>query len=104
MLFGKGVFPYDFLQNEASLKYTHLPDREAFNNKLQNNEPISDEAYIHAQNAWNEFECITFQDYMEAYLTMDVLQLADVFESFTHTIFTEHMLDPVNYITLPLLG
>ena len=41
---------------------------------------------------------------MEAYLTMDVLQLADVFESFRHTIFTEHMLDPVNYITLPSLG
>ena len=45
VLFGKDVFPYDFLQSEASLAYRHLPDREAFNNKLYNNESISDEAY-----------------------------------------------------------
>ena len=35
---------------------------------------------------------------------MDVLQLADVFEAFRHAVFTEHSIDPVNYVTLPSIA
>ena len=104
VIYGKGVFPYDFMKDLSSLQYTQLPPYSAFNNTLKNNEPISKESYARAQKAWLEFKCTTFQDYMEAYLMMDVLQLADVFESFRHTVMTDHQLDPINYVTLPSLA
>ena len=104
VIFGKGVFPYDFMKDLMSLQYTQLPPYSAFNNTLKNNESISKESYARAQKAWLEFNCTTFKDYMEAYLMMDVLQLADVFESFRHTVMTDHQLDPINYITLPSLA
>ena len=48
---------HDFLQYESALSYTQLPCKAAFNNRLYNNEPITEEAYAHAQKAWCEFEC-----------------------------------------------
>ena len=104
VIYGKGVFPYDFMNNVTSLDCTQLPSKNHFNNTLRNNKPISDSAYARASTAWREFNCVTFKDYMEAYLTMDVLQLADVFESFRSTIYYEHDLDSVNYVTLPSLA
>ena len=104
VIYGKGVFPYDFMNNIISLNYTQLPSKNHFKNTLRNNELISDTAYAPAVTAWLEFNCVTFKDYMEAYLTMDVLQLADVFESFRNTIYGEHDIDPINYVTLPSLA
>ena len=63
------------MKDLTSLQYTQLPPYSAFNNTLKNNESISQESYARAQKAWLEFNCVTFKDYMEAYLMMDVLQL-----------------------------
>jgi hypothetical protein len=45
-------------------------------------EDITDEDYEHAQKVWKVFGCKTFRDYHNLYNKADVLQLADIFESF----------------------
>ena len=51
-----------------------------------------------------EFGCKTFEDYMLAYLKLDVYLLADVFEAFRSNSLREEELDPVNFISLPHLS
>ena len=57
--------------------------------------------YDLALQVWNEFKCETLLDYHKLYLQIDVLLLADVFESFRTTIINTHKLDPVYYVSLP---
>jgi len=44
------------------------------------------------------------RDYHDYYLLCDVLLLADVFQNFKQTIYDEHHLDPLHFITLPSLA
>ena len=46
----------------------------------------------------------TMQDYHDHYLLSDVILLADVFENFRTTVYHEHHLDPLHFITLPSLA
>jgi len=46
----------------------------------------------------------TLQSYHDHYLLSHILLLADVFENFRNTIFEEHHLDPLHFITLPSLA
>ena len=85
------------------LNETQLPAQEQFFSKL-NDEGVSDEDYMHAQQVWNEFNCMTMGDYHDVYLKSDVLLLADVFESFRKTALETYKLDPAHYITAPGLS
>ena len=58
-----------------------LPPIEEFYSKLKD-EPCKPKYYLRAQEVWRKFDCTTFLDYHNLYLKCDVLQLADVFESF----------------------
>lgn len=99
----KGVFPYSFLDSPDKLDYPQLPSREAFTSSLTK-DPITEEDYERAQRAWQLFRCETMKDYMEAYLKLDVYQLADIFENFRSLSLREDGLDPLYYITLPGLS
>ena len=81
LLMRKGIFPYSFFSRQSILIDTQLPNKEAFTNDLDGS-TITPEDYSHAQRVWHVFRCQTFRDYLELYLLCDVLQLADVFESF----------------------
>ena len=50
---------------------------------------------------WNAFNCQTLQDYLRVYLQADVLQLADIFESFADMAFSDYGLDVKKHISLP---
>ena len=41
---------------------------------------FTDKDYEHVLKAWNTYEMKTIKDYLELYLSCDVLLLADVFE------------------------
>ena len=43
------------------------------------------------------------RDYHDHYLLSDVLLLANEFENFRNLIYYQHRLDPLHFITLPLL-
>ena len=103
LLLRKGVYPYDYVDSPEVLNETQLPAQEQFFSKL-NDEGVSDEDYMHAQQVWNEFNCMTMGDYHDVYLKSDVLLLADVFESFRKTALETYKLDPAHYITAPGLS
>ena len=98
----KGVFPYEWYDSADKLRL-QLPPREAFTSKLCDEE-CTTEDYERAQRVYRAAKCSDFGDYLQQYLKVDVLLLADVFESFRATWYADHMLDPLNYITLPGLS
>jgi len=100
VLFGKGVFPYSYLDNESKLDELSLPNIYAFDDKLTNTSMNFDD-YTRARMAFLQFGCTTFGDYMYRYLELDCRLLADVFENFRQVNIGDCGLDPINYITLP---
>ena len=103
LLTRKGVYPYDYVSSLDKLSETHLPPKEEFYSRL-NDEDITDEDYQHAINVWNTFGCKTIRDYHDLYLKSDVLLLADVFENFRKTCLKHYKLDPAHYYTSPGLA
>ena len=53
---------------------------------------------------WRTFGCETIGDYHDLYNKSDVLQLADVFETFRKKCLSVYKLDPANYYTGPGLS
>ena len=99
----KGVFPYDYVSSIHKLDEKHLPSKEEFYSKL-NDEHISDEDYQHALNVFYTFNCKSIRDYHDLYLKSDVLLLSDVFENFRKTCLKHYKLDPAHYYTSPGLA
>ncbi len=99
----KGVFPYSYFNSLSKLQESSLPARSAFRNDLSGEE-CSEEDYRFAQRAWQEFDCQTFEDYLMAYLKLDVLLLACVFERFRLKTLEQDGLDPVHFVSLPGLS
>jgi hypothetical protein len=85
------------------LNENKLPRRADFDSLLYNTK-CDKEDYERAVNVWDKFNCKTFMDYHNLYLTTDVLLLADVFENFRKTCQTYYGLDPANYISAPSLA
>ena len=100
-IFTKGIFPYSFLDHESMLDYIGLPPIEEFFDTLTNSINITEADYARAHLAYIQFGCQNFGDYMRAYLKLDVLLLADIFETFRRNSLIEYDLDPVNFVTLP---
>ncbi|KAL4104589.1 hypothetical protein QTP88_019883 [Uroleucon formosanum] len=75
----KGVFPYEYVDNEK----------------------ISDEDYIHAENIWHTFDIKTLGEYSDLYLKTDVTILADVFENFRDLCLSTLELDLAHYMIAP---
>lgn len=95
MLERKGVFPYDYLDCIERLSETSLPNREQFRSIL-NDEEISQEDYEFAQQVWQKFGTQTLGDYSQLYMKVDILLLADVFESFRNLCLKIYKLDPAH--------
>ena len=96
----KGIFPYEFFDDEAKFDYPCLPDKEIFYDSLHD-KAISDDEYSEAQKIWNIFQMRNFGDYHNLYLKCDVLLLADVCEAFRKQGMSNFGLDPFHYISLP---
>jgi len=103
ILYQKGVFPYSYFKSLNTLLENSLPPQCEFYNDLTR-EHCSDKEYEHACNAWIAFSCSNFGDYMLAYLKLDVLLLADIFEVFRSLSQNEDEVDPVHFVSLPHLS
>ena len=99
----KGVFPYSYFNSLSKLQESCLPPRSAFRNDLSGEE-CTEEDYRFAQTSWQEFDCQCFGDYLMAYLKLDVLLLACVFERFRSKTLEQDGLDPVHFVGLPGLS
>jgi hypothetical protein len=103
LLLKKGVYPYEYVDSPEGCNETQLPPKEAFYFQL-NGAGISDDEYKHAQKVWEVFNCKTFTDYHSHYNTADVLQLADLFDSFRDVLMKNYELDPAWHYTAPDLA
>ena len=101
IFYGKGVFPYGYLDSEDRLDETALSPKADFFDTLSNSLRITDEKYATVQMAFLQFNCRTFGDYMHKCLELDVRLLADVFENFRLLSISDTDLDSANFITLP---
>lgn len=99
----KGVYPYDYMDTVDKFDETSLPPKEAFYNRL-NEEPISDEDYVHAEHVWDTFQLNTLGQYSDLYLKTDVLLLTDIFQNFRKVCMDTYHLDPAWYYTSPGLS
>ena len=58
----KGVYPYDWMNDEAKLEEKQLPPIEDFRNGLRD-EDCAPEDYMLAQKVWNLWGMKTFRDF-----------------------------------------
>ena len=82
---------------------TQLPPIVNFYDTL-NEEALSQEDYKRAKKIWADFNMKTLRDYYDHYHLCNVLLLTKVFQNFRQTIYDEHRLDPLHFITLPSLA
>jgi hypothetical protein len=99
----KGVYPYEYMDSFERFNETALPAINCFDSQL-GGKNLTFEEYRHAQKSWEVNECKTLGDYHDTYLLIDVLLLADVFETFRAFIHRTYKLEPVHYLTLPGLA
>ena len=100
LLTKKGIYPYDYFDNNKKYNEQKLPDKEEFFNKI-NNKNISDEDYEHAKNVFEKFNCKNLLDYSILYLKTDICHLSDVFQKFSDFAYKTYELDPRHSFTLP---
>ena len=103
LIYKKGVFPYSYMTSRDRFHETSLPPIEAFHDKLKD-EPLTRENYERAHEIWSRFGMKNMQQYHDLYLLSDVLLLTDVFEHFRHSVYRQHRLDCLHFITLPSLA
>ena len=99
-VFAKGIYPYSYMTGPKKFVETQLPPIEAFHNTLED-EPCRQENYDRAREIWVQYDMKTMRDYHDHYLLSDVLLLADVFQNFRNSVYEQHHLDPLHFITLP---
>ena len=100
LFFQKGIYPYDYMSDESKFLETALPPKSAFYNHLHE-EDISDEQYERAQTIWAQMSMKTLREWHDFYLTLDVLLLVDIFQSFRLTMLKSQGLDCLHFPSLP---
>ena len=69
LLCKKGVYPYEWVDNNEKLNHQGLPDKSDLYSKLSRS-GITDEQYNHAQDVYDKLNCKSFLDYHLTYLKM----------------------------------
>jgi hypothetical protein len=95
-----GVYPYEHTDNWSRLDEDRLPSKEDFYSGLKEAD-IEEDDYDHAVDVWRHFGCGTLGEYSYLYLKIDVLLLADVFETFRDVCLKSYAIDPAYYYTAP---
>jgi hypothetical protein len=103
LLVQKFVFLYSYLDSFDKLESTEYPNYESFYDNLKDRN-IDIKEYERGKKLWDYFKCKSFKEYMELYLTCDVLILADCFEGFRDLSLKRYGLDPAHYISSPGLS
>ena len=103
LLCQKGVYPYEYIDNNNKFLETTLPSQNHFFSTLSG-KGITDEQYTQAKTVFNTMGCKTLGDYHDIYLKTDVLLLADIFENFRSSCSQKYNLDPANFVSTPALS
>ena len=100
LLTKKGIYPYDYFDNEDKYDELQLPKKQKFFNRLDNKN-ISNEDYKHAISVLKTFKCKNLLDYSILYSKTDICHLSDIFQKFSDFAYKTYDLDPRHSYTLP---
>ena len=103
LLTRKGIYPYDYMNSFGRFEEKELPPITEFYSSIKK-ECISEEEYAHAQRVFQKFNMSCLGDYYDLYVKIDVLLLADIFESFRKVCLSQYELDPCQFYTSPGLS
>ena len=103
LLIQKGIYPYKYIDSWDRFEETTLPPVSSFCSKL-NMSGVSDQDYKHACKVWRDFGIRNLGEYHDLYLRIDVILLANVFESFRKVCLDNYGLDPAHFYTAPGLA
>ena len=103
LLFGKGIYPYEYVDSFERLSERKLPPREAFYSSLSERS-VSVGDYNQACDTFAVFDCFDLKDYTALYCRLDTILLAEVLFEFIGETFTDFGLDVTNYISLPQIS
>ena len=103
LLIGKGIYSYEYMDSWDKFKETTLPPTSSFYSKL-NMSRVSNQDYEHACKVWRDFGIRNLGEYHDLYLRIDVILLANVFESFRHVCLDNYGLDPAHFYMVPGLA
>ena len=100
LLIRKGIYPYKYMDDWDKFKETILPPKEAIYSKLAM-AGVSNQDSEHACRVWAEFGINNLGEYHNLYLRTDIIQLANVFESFRKVCLDNYGLDPAHFYMAP---
>ena len=100
LLEGKGVYPYEYMDNLEKFNETSFPSKKAFYSEL-NLENITDKDYARANKVWEVFGISNLGQYHNWYVQTDTLLLADIFENLC---LNKYEFDPVYFVSAPGLA
>ena len=100
LLEGKGVYPYEHMDNREKFNETSLPHKKFFYSEL-NLEDITDKDYERTKKVWEVFEIRNLGEYHNLYDQTDTLFLVDVFENFRNICLNIYELDPAHFVSAP---
>ena len=103
LLIRKGIYPYEYMDNWDRFEETALPPASSFYSKL-NMSGVSDQDYEHACKVWRDFEIKNLGEYHHLYLRINVILLANVFETFRKVCLDNYGLDLAHFYTAPGLA
>ena len=107
LLHDKGFYPYSYRDSFDRFKESKLPPLNNWLNSLsgESNVPSITQSQLEkAQKIFGNCDCFSLGDYHDLYLSVDTLQLADVFEKFRTLCFQTYGLDCAQYFLAPNLA
>ena len=96
----KGSFPYSYVNDFSKLRELSLPSLENWKNSLKDNKiDVTSEELNQLNFVFYEFNCQSLKEFLELYLTGDVLQLSCWFEELRSVCYDTHGLDCAQFYT-----
>ena len=100
----KGFFPYKYLDSFQKFSAPFPAFGPDWKNRLSGKIDISEKEYTQVLARYNLFPCKDFGDYHDLYLRIDVLILADVFETFRNVCLKVYSSDLAHLFSAPNLS
>ena len=94
-------FPYNYVKRD-NLHEENIPDKSEFYNILTMKK-ITNKEYNEVKKFYKLTKFKNLKEYLECYLTVDILLLNDVFHNFRKMIFDKFQIDCVKYVSAPNL-
>lgn len=92
------AYPHEYIDSWSKFDDESLPLKKQFFCNVTAKH-ISKADCVHAKLVWQTFNIQNLGEYADLHLKINVLHLADVFETFRKTVHNQYRLDPAHYIT-----